>query len=407
MAERPIVIVNDFGHVNGGAAQVCIADAVALAQTGRRVIFFCAVGPVAPELPAAGVAVVCLDQEEIALNADRLRAARQGLWNGRAAAALDKLLSDFAAQPIVHVHGWSKALSASVVAAALARKAPVVLTLHDFFAACPNGGFYQFPQQRICELRAMSASCIACNCDSRNYAEKIYRVARQAVQLGPGRLPRGIRHFTCFSQLSARVMRPYLPADAQMHFVPNAIEGERAPAVPVAQNRDFITIGRLSPEKGGLLFAQAAAQADIRPVYVGDGRMRDAIMDSSPGAEITGWLSRDAVFARLGRARALVFPSQCYETFGLTVGEAISRGVPVIVSDCTAAAELVQDGQTGLLFPAGSAASLADAILRLQNPAFAASLGQAAYARYWDRPLTLERHMTALAQVYHRMLADQ
>lgn len=407
MAERPLVIVNDFGHVNGGAAQICIADAIAFARAGRRVIFFCAVGPVTPDLAAAGVEVICLDQQEIALEPDRLRAAGQGLWNSDAASALERLLADFATQPIVHVHGWSKALSASVVAAALARKAPVVLSLHDFFAACPNGGFYQYPQQQICKLRAMSARCIACNCDSRNYAQKLYRVARQAVQLRLGGLPDGIGHFVYYSQLAARIMAPYLPASAHMHFVPHAIAGERAPAVPVAQNQDFIMIGRLSPEKGGLLFAQAAAQAGIRPVYVGEGRMRDAIAARAPHAEITGWLSRDAVVLRLARARALVFASQWYETFGLTVAEAISRGVPVIVSDCTAAAELVEDGQTGLLFSAGDAGKLADSILRLQNPAFAARLGEAAYARYWDNPLTLERHMVALTQAYHRMLANR
>ena len=177
-----ILILNDFGHINGGAAQVAIADAIALAQAGHAVTYLCAVGPVAAKLPAAGVRVICLEQQEIALDSDRFGAARRGLWNFQAARALDRLLAAYPALPIVHIHGWSKALSGSVCAAALARRAPVVVTLHDFFSACPNGGFYQYPQQRICELRAMSPSCIACNCDSRSYAQKLYRVARQAVQ---------------------------------------------------------------------------------------------------------------------------------------------------------------------------------------------------------------------------------
>ncbi len=401
--KHSVVIVNDFGHVNGGAAQICIADILALARAGHDVTFFCAVGPISPDLVAAGIKVVCLDEKEIATDPDRIGAARRGLWNGRAQREMDRLLSSFATAPIVHIHGWSKALSGSVVAAAVDRRVPTVLTLHDFFAACPNGGFYQYPQQRICELRAMSPACIACNCDSRSYPQKLYRVMRQTLQRHAGHLPDGIRHFTYYSQLALRVMQPYLPDHAQLHFVPNALEGEREAPVAVGENEDFVLVGRLSPEKGTLHFADAAARAGIRPVYLGEGRMRDEILARAPHAEITGWLSREALFARLKRARALVFPSLWYETFGLTVGEALMRGIPVIVSDRTAAAELVEDGRNGLLFHTGDVEDLARQITRLKEPALAANLGAAAYARYWSDPLTETRHTSALLKVYEAM----
>jgi glycosyltransferase involved in cell wall biosynthesis len=394
-----IVIVNDFGHVNGGTAQVAIADAIALAQAGYRVFFFCAVGPVSPALIAAGVEVVCLDQQEIAADPDRLRAAKQGLWNGKAAQAMDKLLADIPFA-IVHIHGWSKALSGSVAAAAIARRAPVVVTLHDFFAACPNGGFYQFPQQRICGLRAMSASCIACNCDPRSYPQKLYRVVRQAVQRYAGHLPDGISHFILHSALVRDVMASYLPSSASLHFIPMAIDVEPAKPVSVAKNLDFVMVGRLSPEKGAVLFAKAAAQVGVRPVFIGEGRMQSDIKARAPDAEIVGWLPRQALFARLTTARALVFPSLCYETFGLTVAEALARGIPVIVSDQTAAAELITDGQTGLLFRTGDAAHLSTQIKRLQDDVFAETLGRAAHARYWSNPMTEKRHISELLKVF-------
>lgn len=400
---RPILIINDFGHVNGGTAQVAIGDAVALAQAGHSVIFFCAVGPVDPALVAAGVRVVCLEQREIAQDPSRLRAARRGLWNGHAARALDRLLAGYAVQPIMHIHGWSKALSGSVCAVALSRRAPVVVSLHDYFAACPNGGFYQYPQQRICELTAMSPACIACNCDSRSYAQKLYRVARQAMQTRAGQLPGGVKHFIHHSRLVRDVLAPYLPHGSRLHDIPVAVDAEQALPVAVGQNRDFVMVGRLSPEKGALLFSQAAVRAGIKPVFIGDGRERDSVLAVAPGAEITGWQTRAGVAARLLLARALVFPSLLYETFGLTVAEALARGIPVIVPDRSAAAELVQDGETGLLFRSGDAVSLASCLEMLKDSDHATAIGQRAHERYWQAPLTTDRHFAALLAVYQGM----
>lgn len=42
-------------------------------------------------------------------------------------------------------------------------------------------------------------------------------------------------------------------------------------------------------------------------------------------------------------------PSTWYETFGFTVLEALSYGVPVIVSDCLGAKDLIQDGKNGFI----------------------------------------------------------
>ena len=52
-------------------------------------------------------------------------------------------------------------------------------------------------------------------------------------------------------------------------------------------------------------------------------------------------------------AKFLVFPSECYETFGLVAVEAFACGLPVIASRLGAVAEIVDEGRTGLLFRAG------------------------------------------------------
>jgi glycosyltransferase involved in cell wall biosynthesis len=58
-------------------------------------------------------------------------------------------------------------------------------------------------------------------------------------------------------------------------------------------------------------------------------------------------------------ARFLIFPSEWYEPFALTIVEAFSRGTPVLAANLESIAELVKDGETGWRFTAGDADDLA------------------------------------------------
>ena len=107
-----IIIVNDFCHVNGGASYVAIASARKLAERGTKVTFFGAVGPIADDLRHPNIECICLHQQEILKEPNRLRAAGQGIWNRTAAQALRKLLaSKNPDDTLVHLHLLTKALS--------------------------------------------------------------------------------------------------------------------------------------------------------------------------------------------------------------------------------------------------------------------------------------------------------
>ncbi len=134
-------------------------------------------------------------------------------------------------------------------------------------------------------------------------------------------------------------------------------------------------------------------------------RARTDVLRVAPNATVTGWLSREEVLEKLRKARALVFPSLWYETMGLVVAEAAALGVPAIVADTSAAAELVEHNQTGLLFRGGDTEALAEAVNRLCDPVMASRLGEGAYHRYWTTPTTLENHLDQLEPVYRQALS--
>jgi glycosyltransferase involved in cell wall biosynthesis len=401
-----IVIINDNAHVNGGAGQIGLSGGLALAKRGHQVTVFSAVGPVMPELLAEeNIKVICTQQYEILRDPNRLRAMIQGIWNFPARQKMEELLNSLDPKhTIIHVHGWSKALSSSVVQIALQKNFKVVVTLHDYFIACPTGIFFNHPKQEICTLTPMGRECVRENCDTRNYVHKIWRVSRQFVQYKYGMLPRGLKHFIVYSQLSRSVLEPFIPEDATIHTVENPILIEKSAPASILNNTSFTFLGRLVKEKGVGLLAEAAHRLQVKATFVGDGDCRDAILKLNPNAEMTGWIQPQETVHYLKHARALVLPSLWYETQGLVVVEASALGIPAIVPDTCAAREKVVDGVTGLWFKGGSAEDLIQKMAILQDPEIAARMGLAAYEHYWADPLTPERHVENLQHVYAQML---
>lgn len=405
MAEaRCAVVLNSFCHVQGGASRVAIDEAVELARKGLDVDFIGAVGPVAQELTEVGVRVLCLGQVELAAGAGDPRVGLQGLWNTMAYRAVSAVLRQRNPRDtVVHLHGLTQGLSSSPVRSARLAGFKLVYTLHDYFIACPNGAFFDYGTRAPCERRPLSPRCVVADCDKRSYAHKVYRVLRSQVQRTVAGLPAGVKHYIAPSAKSLNVLRPYLPRDARIFLLGNPVEVPRAAPVDVARNVMVVAIGRLEPEKGIDVLIRAAQLAQTGVLLVGDGSLR-RMAEASGVCTVTGWLSRDGVLSRLEAARCLVFPSVCYETFGLSVAEAAARGVPSIVSDITGAAERVQDTVTGWHIRAGDVADLARCLRDIRENSAVGAAGLEAYARFWRDPPSRARHAESLLEIYAEVL---
>jgi glycosyltransferase involved in cell wall biosynthesis len=401
-----VVVVNDTAYVNGGAAKVAIASSIGLAKNGWDVFFLAASGPVDPELSqCVGLAVTCTNQFEILSDPNRFRAMSQGLWNVPARQAMLSLLDGLdPADTVVHVHLWAKALSSSVISAAVDRNFCVVLTLHDYLYACPTGTLFNHRKGAVCELEPMSVRCLSTNCDSRNYAHKAWRTTRHSIEHSAGRFHRGLTSFVALGQHSLDVLARHLPPQADVRFIPNFVDMERPEPAPVERNDRFAFSGRLVPEKGARLAAAAAQLAGAQITFIGDGEQRDLVTRINPSSQILGWLSHAEGIAALRGSRALVFPSLWLEVQPLVILEAAANGIPVILPDCSAARDLVEDQVTGLWFRMGDTEDLAEKLRVMQDPVLAAKLGRASYEKYWSSPPTLARHLEKLEALYHDIL---
>lgn len=401
-----IIILNDYASVQGGAAKVAIESAIGLAEAGNNVTFIFGCGSLDYKLGnTVNVNCINLKQQDLISNPSKVDAAITGLWNRDVENKLSDIFNDFdPITTVVHIHSWVKSLSISAVSVATEYNFPMVLTLHDYFSVCPNGGYYNYKKQKVCELIPMSTSCFFSNCDSRNYQQKVWRFFRQKIYKFAD-FPRGGLNFITVSDFSESFIKSYLTERASFWRVPNPITTHHLPASDPSSSNIFTFIGRISPEKGVLLLTKLKFIPQEQLRFIGTGELENTLKEMLPQAEFLGWCDNQTIIDKLGDTRALLFTSQWYETQGLVVLEAAARGIPSIVSDATAAQEFIINGETGLIFESGNVNDLEENIIKLDgDDVFVRKMGSKAYDSYWDDPPTLRKHVDGLISCYQHII---
>ena len=200
-----------------------------------------------------------------------------------------------------------------------------------------------------------------------------------------------------------------LPA-AKFAVKPNFVED---PGEPVPLGIGGVYVGRLSPEKGVHTLIDAWRRHPSLPLtIIGDGPERERLEQRARslrliGTRFLGQRTFDECAEAMRRAAFLVFPSDCYETFGRTVVEAFALGRPVIATREGSAAELVEPHRTGLLFQPRDSDQLASQIMTLATDRErTGTLGRAARETYLAR-YTPERNLGLLTAIYERALGPR
>lgn len=181
----------------------------------------------------------------------------------------------------------------------------------------------------------------------------------------------------------------------KVHVVRCGVDGSYMAHAPteVPDVPRLVSVGRLSEQKGQLLLVEAAALLKRKGlrfelVLVGDGPMRVDIESLiarealHPFVRITGWASGDQVRQEIEAARAFVLPSFA-EGLPVVLMEALGRGRPVITTYIAGIPELVKNGESGWLVPAGSVEDVAVAMRAAleASPAQLTEMGRRGYAR--------------------------
>jgi len=175
----------------------------------------------------------------------------------------------------------------------------------------------------------------------------------------------------CRSQLYRAVEQRHWPKIKVVHCgIDTAFSA--IDVVAPSESPRLVCVGRLCGEKGQLLLILAARilakeGRKFTLVLVGDGELRPTIerlvdeFGLAGHVKMIGWASAERVKQEILAARALVLPSFA-EGLPIVLIEAMILGRPVLTTYVAGIPELVVDGRTGWLFPAGSEEELVRAM---------------------------------------------
>ena len=202
----------------------------------------------------------------------------------------------------------------------------------------------------------------------------------------------------------AKVQVVHCGIDPGFHAVPP----RPSPAAP-----RLVCVGRLCEQKGQMLLVRAvqavvAKGIPIHLVLAGDGEMRGEIEaliaanNLGSHISITGWINGDQVREEMLSARAMVLPSFA-EGLPVVVMEAMALRRPVLTTYIAGIPELVRDGETGWLFPAGDVDALAAALeaCLAATPAQLEAMGEAGHLRVLARH-AVDTEAAKLAHLMHQ-----
>ena len=361
-----VVVINDISAMKGGATGVALTSVGLIRAAGVPVTFITGDDAANADPIVKAGAHVALGGEHI-LSGPRIEAAARGLYNRAAARGLAEWIAGHDTPgTIYHLHGWSKILSPSIFRALRPVSARLIVHAHDFFLVCPNGGYFDFPRGQPCAKAALSLGCLACSCDRRSYAHKLWRAGRLALSRAMFDLASVGRVLAVHEAMVPLLQRAGLK-DAPVGVLRNPVMPWSRPRIAAERNGSFVFVGRLDWDKGVDLLAAAARRAGVRLRMVGTGPLHETLARQYPEIEITGWRAREDIAELCRDARAIVLPTRSREAFGLAALEAMMSGLPAVISErATIAGETVNEG-FGLACNPQDEAALADLLAQLRR----------------------------------------
>jgi len=252
---------------------------------------------------------------------------------------------------IVHVHNFFPLLTPSIFKAAKDGGAKVVHTLHNYRLWCISGILYR-DGYGICE------KCIQSKLSLAGIFNKCYRksllqsvVAQMAFWFYQvTKAFDNIDYFFVLTNFQREKVKSLGIDERKIILKPNSLTMSFDTQ---KEKQDYIYVGRLEESKGICELLKVWNQLDERFILtvIGGGEIEEKLKKEYESVNIIfkGKCSREATLQYIASSKYLIQPSLLYETFGLTIIEAMSFGIPVIGFDIGTRGDFIQDEVNGFL----------------------------------------------------------
>ena len=266
------------------------------------------------------------------------------------------------------------------ITAAVELGIPYVVTATDFFLICPKV-ILSPNRDTLCSGPQRGESC------RRLCPELAEGFISERLSIGYGIL-RKAAAVVVPSRFVAGILKNELPELKPLLNNHGIRAGDLSRNGRHYTNGDALTfgyIGNLAYHKGVHVLVKAfnaVPQEDARLLLFGSGeegyvKSLKALTENDRRIEFRGSFSAGELRKAHSQMDVLVAPSVCYETYSLSVHEAMLANIPVIVSDLGGMTEKIENGVNGLTFKAGDVNELAEQLKKVsENPSLLNSIKQ-------------------------------
>jgi glycosyltransferase involved in cell wall biosynthesis len=239
-------------------------------------------------------------------------------------------------------------------------------TLHATF---PHGYWHdeQMWPWELCEMLNLAAAIErAANFDIIHYEAAYYPMSLAFARLSPTPILQTLHHSPGESEVKLWSRYPEAPFVAisgeqarllrGLNVVATVLHGIDTDAFEFRRTSDdyLLFLGRFTEGKGVLQAIEIARRVDMRLILAAaeEDYYREKVAPHVDGTRIIyhGEADHPTKVKLYGGARALLYPIQAREPFGLVLAEAMACGTPVAALDRGAVREVVDDGVTGIIF---------------------------------------------------------
>jgi glycosyltransferase involved in cell wall biosynthesis len=350
------------------------------------------------------------DNDNITTAVEKVRAGIAGVYNFSSAKKVNAIIKVFNPD-IIHIHNLFFNVSPSVLFEADRSKIPVIITLHNYRLICCNALLLR--NNRICELcinKKMPHYGIKYKCYRKSAVGSAMLTAITGIHKYMKTWSTHVAQYVCLTDFAkTKFINSSLAVNGnQLTVVPNFVFDAN---IKVKKRGDFfLYVGRISEEKGVELLVKAfSTNAKQKLIIIGDGPLKDDLENQyvSLNTSFIGKKEKSEVMDLMGRCKALIFPSLCYEGMPFTIIEAFSTGTPVIASNLGAMADMIKDEVNGFHFNANDEEDLRRAINKFNQLSEEEYQAMSAQARLsYEQNYHPETHYKAMMSIYEKAIQN-
>ena len=251
---------------------------------------------------------------------------------------------------IVHFHNLFLALTGSAIKAAADNQCKIVQTAHNYRWFCPNGVIYNPQLDSLCKScfnKKIPLPSIKYKCNYNSIMKSLYIAALNMYANMKGIISYIDRFIVMTENGKNILIEAGINSDRiviKPHFIISPFKQKKT-----GRKGNYLFIGRVDRLKGIDIMLHAAKKTGIKLNIIGDGPdMNKYKHFNSNDIIFHGNMGRDGIYNMLEQTDYLIMPSLMNETFGLTIIEAMSMGVPVIGTNIGSRKELI-DRNRGFL----------------------------------------------------------